>query len=351
MTENQAADNRQDRDLAMDTQVNSSSQNEAGVKIETENLNDLISLQNQFFQNLEVTGKSENTIKNYRTDLECFNKYLVNNQKNFSIEKVDLPQILHYGNYLQEKYQSDNSRRRRVQALRIFFDYLVGKGIFQSNLVKKIPTSPKFLDRPKPTPFSDVKTLWVYLLEQEKKTTDLAQLVVRRNQVIFLLIFGSGLKVSDIAKLSRKSINLGQNPRVLVQPNKRDPYTVPLPEIAINVIRKYQAQLKAMMAQQELAFDHLLFNANPYRIISGGISARGLEILFEELRTKMVLHLTPKSLRQACIYKWLHQGHPETLIKEWMGVAPSYSLKPYRESLKDHLYNDYFLLELYKEHA
>lgn len=314
-----------------------------GIVVEDQNFNDLIRLQNLFFQNLEDSGKSENTIKNYRTDLECFNKYLMDQQKNVAIERIDLPQILHYGSYLQEKYQSDNSRRRRVQALRIFFDYLVNKGVFHSNLVKKIPTSPKFLDKPKPTPFSDVKTLWVYLLEQEKKTNDLAQLVVRRNQVIFLLIFGAGLKVSDIAKLSRKSVNLGQHPRVLVHPPKRDPYTVPLPEMAIQVIRKYQTQLKAVMAHQGLAFDELLFNANPYRIISGGISARGLEILFEEMRTKLVLHLTPKSLRQACIYKWLHQGHPETLIKEWMGVAPSYSLKPYRESLKDHLYNDFFL--------
>lgn len=324
-------------------------QESQAIIVEDENVEDLIHLQHQFFKKLETSGKSENTIKNYRTDLECFNKYLVKNQKNISIEKIDLPQILHYGSYLQEKYQSDNSRRRRVQALRIFFDYLVGKGIFQSNMVKKIPTSPKFLDKPKPTPFSDVKTLWVYFLEQEKKATDLAQLVVRRNQVIFLLIFGAGLKVSDIAKLDRKAISLGQNPRVMVTPPKRDPYTVPLPEVAVPVIKKYLNQLKAMMTNQELSFDHLLFNANPYRIISGGISARGLEILFEEIRNKLVLHLTPKSLRQACIFKWLHQGHPETLIKEWMGVAPSYSLKLYRESLKDFLYNDYFLMELHKE--
>ena len=134
MTENQSADNRQENNLTTVSEVQSMTNNAVGVEVETENLNDLISLQNQFFQNLEITGKSENTIKNYRTDLECFNKYLVKNQKNFSIEKIDLPQILHYGNYLQERYQSDNSRRRRVQALRIFFDYLVGKGVFESNI-------------------------------------------------------------------------------------------------------------------------------------------------------------------------------------------------------------------------
>ncbi|MGB0455116.1 MAG: tyrosine-type recombinase/integrase, partial [Bacteriovoracaceae bacterium] len=300
---------------------------------------------------LRDQGKSDNTLKNYRTDIQCFNRYLIEmmKQTKLSLDNIDLPQILEYGKYLQEKYQSDNSRRRRVQALRIFFDFLVERGIYSSNIVKKIPTSPKFLDIPKPTPFSDVKTLWMYLIDQEKSTTGLQQLVSRRNQLIFLLIYGSGLKVSDISGLTRKNVVFGSSPRVIIQPKKRDPYSIPLPKVFENVYRKYYKQLKTIMEQQNHNFAHLLFNANPYRILAGGISSRGLEILFEELRTKLMLHLTPKSLRQACIFKWFHDGAPESLIKEWMGVAPSYSFKSYRDCASENIYNDLFLNEMYRE--
>ncbi|MBT3585642.1 MAG: hypothetical protein HN509_12120, partial [Halobacteriovoraceae bacterium] len=65
---------------------------------------------------------------------------------------------------------------------------------------------------------------------------------------------------------------------------------------------------------------------------------------------KLIINLTPKSLRQACIFKWLQQGEKEGTIKEWMGVAPSYSLKLYKEHAAQHLYRDDFLEELYKHH-
>jgi hypothetical protein len=48
------------------------------------------------------------------------------------------------------------------------------------------------------------------------------------------------------------------------------------------------------------------------------------------MKTKM----TAKSLRQACIFKWLNMNIPHTTMKEWMGVTPSYSLDLYLEELK-----------------
>lgn len=311
---------------------------------------DLLSLEKEFITHLEGMGRSLNTLKNYRTDLDCFNYYLKNKKENLDISDFTIAQVEQYGIYLQEKYKSDNSRRRRVQALRIFFDYLVSKNLFDSNPVRKLPTSPKFLDIPRPTPFIDVKTLWVYLLEEEQNPNVMSQLMAKRNQVTFLLIFGAGLKVSDLAELKREHIFIGKESRVLVHHPKRDPYTIPLPEIFPFVYNEYIELLEKQKVESRIDFDELLFNANPYKILSGGLSPRGLEIIFEELRKKLMLTLTPKSLRQACIFKWLHQGHNDTSIKEWMGVAPSYSLKLYKDHLDKYIYNEGFLLELYRNH-
>lgn len=308
---------------------------------------DLLALQDSFFVELRNKGRSGNTLKNYRTDLQCFNQYLRNERNSLNIDDFTIPHIQEYDKYLQKKYSSDNSKRRRVQALRIFFDYMVGQELFDSNPVRKLPTSPKFLDIPRPTPFIDVKTLWEYLLKESQTGNKMNRLLSTRNQVVMLLIFGGGLKVSDITRLKVEDIFLGDEPRVLVKPEKRDPYTVPLPMVFSAIFQEYRNILEREKKIAGLDFDNVLFNANPYQILSGGLSPRGLEIVFEELRKKLMLTLTPKSLRQACIFKWLQKKKNETLIKEWMGVAPSYSLKLYRDHLSSHVYDDKFLQELF----
>ena len=316
-------------------------------KTQTLNNSPLLLLEQKFFDLLRAQGKSANTLKNYRTDLQCFNLYLIENQKSLDISKYAIEEIQEYGKYIQNRYSSDNSRRRRIQALRIFFDFLVSEGIVPGNPVRKLPTSPKFLDIPRPSSFANIKTLWSHLLEESNNPHKMTQLLARRNQVISLLIFGAGLKVSDISKLKLDHITLGDTPRVLVTPQKRDPYTVELPNIFNTVYKNYLALLTGAKEEGKLVFDNVLFNANPHRILSGGLSARGLEIIFEELRKKLLLEMTPKSLRQACIFKWLHAEKADNLIKQWMGVAPSYSLKLYKEHMHKHIYSDGFLEEMF----
>jgi site-specific recombinase XerD len=313
---------------------------------------DLLNLQAEFFVKLKGLGRSVNTLKNYKTDLDCFNSYLQKNQTVVDISKFSMPQVLLYGTYLESKYSSDNSRRRRVQALRIFFDFLVEQNIMTSNPVRKLPTSPKFLDIPRPTPFIDIKTLWEHLLESSLTKNNINRLLAKRNQISILLIFGAGLKVSDIAKLKRSKITLGASKsepaRVMINHPKRDPYTVPIPAIFNEIYTDYIKELEELKKFSQIEFDEILFNANPYRILNGGLSPRGLEIIFEDLRKKLIITLTPKSLRQACIFKWLQDEVNDNLIKEWLGVAPSYSLKLYKDHVDKHLYSHEFLSEIYQ---
>src|SRR5690606_19108477 len=206
----------------------------------------------------------------------------------------------------------------------------------------------KFLDIPRPTAFSEVKTLWEYLLAEEQAPENLNKLIALRNQLVVLFIYGAGLKVSDLSHLKNRQLLLkGDIPRVMIEHPKRDPYTIPLPEIFFEVWQRYEKALALEKERAGLTFDEVLFAANPHRILAGSLSARGMEVIFEEIRGKLMITLTPKSLRQACIYKWLKLGLNDATVKEWLGVAPSYSLKPYRDSLKDHVYSDEFLRELW----
>ncbi|MEK6623618.1 MAG: site-specific integrase, partial [Bdellovibrionota bacterium] len=240
----------------------------------------------EFLNELGRKDRSKNTLKNYRTDLDCFSEYLEKHCGHPGLLGFDLGAILEYGKFLQKKYTSDNSRRRRVQTLRIFFDSLVKQGIFPDNPVRKIPTSPKFLDIPRPASFSEIKTLWHCLLEEATSTNPMSALLAKRNQVIFLLIYGAGLKVSDIAEMQQQDLILsGHEIRVLVKPWRRDPYSVPLPISFKPIYENYLKALVPMKSISQVDFSYLLFNANPYKILRGGLSHRGLEIVMEEYRS------------------------------------------------------------------
>lgn len=304
----------------------------------------ILSLQEEFYHSMQRKGRSVNTLKNYKTDLDCFNQYLTDLQKNLDISNYSLQEILEYGKYLEAKYSSDNSRRRRIQALRLFFDFLVEKAVFSSNPVKKIPVSPKFLDIPRPSPFSHVKTLWLYLLKQDHKDlSNLERLKAMRNQLIFLLVYTSGLKVSDISSLERSSFSFGKTSRVIIQHPKRDPYSVALCETFKKIYESYIELLETVKVSHQIDFSEIFFNANAHKILSGGISSRGIELIFDSWRKELMIEVTPKSLRQSCIFTWIHKDINETVIKEWLGVAPDYSLKLYKDHSLQHLFNDSFI--------
>ncbi|MBT4793209.1 MAG: site-specific integrase [Halobacteriovoraceae bacterium] len=295
----------------------------------------LTNYQKSFLKSLELQGKSFNTVKNYKTDLNIFNTYLINKGRDLIINEVTITEISEYGEYLKNKYNSPNSIRRRVQALRIFFDYLIREEIFDHNPVKKMLVQPKVVDLPKPTPFKIAKALKEQLQSSADNEKGHVQLLAQRNIILFDLIYG-GLKVSDIERLEHAHIILAENKyRVIISPDKRDPYTISLDKTFNDNYTKYEKLLEQAKNRDKTDFSKLMFNANPFKILSGGLSARGIEVIFKELSNEINHQITAKYLRQAAIFKWLSLGTPHSRIKEWMGVQPKYSLKPYLDLQSD----------------
>ena len=300
---------------------------------------DFLELEKNFLRLLKRRKKGLNTLKNYRTDLNCFNDYLLEREGRTAFRAFPIPWVRDYGEYLERRYASDNSRRRRIQTLRRFFDYLAQGGFLSENPIRALSPAPKFLDRPRPTPPEEVKAIWTHLQKESDGPSPLASLTALRNQVIFLLIYGPGLKVSDLSSLEREHLFFGKNPRVLIRPPKRDPYSVPLTPSFPLVFKRYRESLKAVGGPFGR---EVFFHANRYQILSGGLSSRGIEAIFREFREKITVTATPKSLRQSCICRWLGKGHQEGLIKEWLGTAPGHSLEPFREYLPHYLYAGVF---------
>ncbi len=304
---------------------------------------ELLKEQSLFIKNLEDKGKSFNTIKNYKTDLNCFNKFIGENRPDLKITQVTISEAQDYSRFLIKKYNSPNSIRRRVQALRIFFDFLIEKGEVDHNPIKKVIVAPKMIVAPKPVNFKDIKKFHDYLIVGINQRQGLEKLLFLRNKIIFDLIYGAGLKVSDIAILKTNNIleDKNGNFRVLINHPKKDPITISLGKTFNSFFYEYKRALELQCEKDNIEFSHLLFNSNPYSILAGGISPRGIEILFKDLSKKTDTLITAKCLRQSCIVKWIFQNKAQSSIKEWMGVQPAYSLKYYVDLAKTYEFLDF----------
>ena len=296
----------------------------------------LLKLQENFCASLGLAGKSFNTIKNYKTDLNIFNKFLISKGAKLTLNEVTDEQIKEYSRFLEMKYNSPNSIRRRVQALRLFFDYLIQNDIYDYNPIKKMVVRPKVVDKPNPPKFHIIKKIVGDIFEKAENSNGHTKLLHLRNLVLIHLIYEAGLKVSDIENIKSEHIKKSKGfYRILIAPDKKEPYMVTMPESFSDLHVLYIQLLSERKEKDEVSFDDYLFNANPYRVLKGSLSSRGIEVIFKELSKKFKTTLTAKSLRQACIFRWLIENKPESRIKELMGVQPNYSLTPYKELIAE----------------
>ena len=304
--------------------------------------------QQAFLKELEKKGKSFNTLKNYRTDLNIFLGFLTLKGRSTELSGISAEELKEFNHYLHEKYNSPNSIRRRVQALRIFWDYLIENGLYDKNPIKNLIVEPKVVDLPRPAPYHLIKKIYEDLSTDKSDQKSLDKLLSLRNLILIHLIYGGGLKVSDLDGIKQKHISEYKGTyRVTIFSKNKEPQSIPLPASFGPDFEEYQMALENRKNLDQIDFNDLLFNANPYKILSGRLSPRGIEIIFKEVSKKYKKEITAKSLRQSCIFNWLIKGHPDARVKEWMGVQPQYSLSPFKKLLTDKK-EDYLFQDLGK---
>lgn len=149
-----------------------------------------------FVRHIEIERNlSKNTIVSYRADLEKFGEFLHLN--NYKLEEIDSEKITRYILFLKRKGLSSSSVIRNLSAVRNLYRFVAGQGIVKDYGVYDIE-SPR------------VHRMLPEVLSREEIDVLIKNISGRdrfRNLAIVELIYGAGLRVSEVAGIKLEDIN------------------------------------------------------------------------------------------------------------------------------------------------
>lgn len=144
---------------------------------------------------------SAHTIKSYQTDLDQFQKYLLFQYECTEPETARPPMLRSWVVSLMEEGFNPSSINRKIAALRAFYGYLRKKrhiGADPTIMLSALKT------RTKLPAFVEEKSMEL-LFEEGVFPDDFAGL---RDRVIVELLYGSGIRLSELVELEVKDLNL-----------------------------------------------------------------------------------------------------------------------------------------------
>jgi len=147
-------------------------------------------------------GLSNNSIMSYSEDLAQFLTFLEKNRINTVID-VDTTAILAWLIDLAKKGLSAKSRARHLISIRGFFKYLLNEKVISANPLKNVDIPKIGLSLPKFLTVAEVSALL-----DVPDTRNPREL---RNSAMMEIMYGSGLRVSELVSLKLQDVNLDAN--------------------------------------------------------------------------------------------------------------------------------------------
>ena len=174
-------------------------------------------------------GLSTNSIKSYEYDLNLFKNFIQSNKMSdtpFNCRPETVKNYL-YNNLSNKK---SRSQARSISAIKSYFNYLIFEGYIKKSPISDIE-SPK-LEKKLPEVLTELE------IEKLIKSFDMQQNFGQRNKTIIEVLYGTGIRVSELVNLKLSNIFFKESIIKIIGKGNKERF-VPLGRIASNEIRKY----------------------------------------------------------------------------------------------------------------
>lgn len=241
----------------------------------------------------------DNTVESYLLDLMSFLKWFNNDVRITTKED-----ILNYISFLRGNL-NEKSINRHISSLKSFYSYLADMNYISINpledisILKVKKTLPKYLSTEEVDKLLNIKlnTAFDY-----------------RNKAMLEVIYGTGLRVSELVKLEYSNIDF-ENSIIRVKGKGKKDRIVPLGEIASYYLKIYINDYRSKLLNKN--------NYNEIFLNNHGkpITRQGFNFILENIRreTGIEKELTPHTLRHSFATHLLEGGADIRSIQEMLG--------------------------------
>ena len=246
-------------------------------------------------------GLSENTLLAYRNDLMEFFDYLYSININ-EVDKISRSNLSSFIKYLSENNIKTSSQVRKIASIKGFFRFLCSRDVIKSNpaLSINIPKVPKRL--PKVLSVSEIQNL----LSSNLSILDGA---------IFELLYGCGLRVSELVNLDIRNVNIQTSILKTMGKGSKE-RIIPFGKKAKNAILKYLKQREkiASLGLIGSAKNALLVNEKGEKI-----SRQYVYSLIHDLGKNINKQISPHTIRHSFATHLLENGADLRVVQELLG--------------------------------
>lgn len=249
---------------------------------------------------------SQNTYESYKLDLETFINYLESKKIN-NLNILTEQHIVDYLRYLkEEKYLNSRSIERHLTTLRNYFKYMFKIKNVDKDIMVNIDNLKLTKSLPEVLTVEEIDNLLDIKLENPFNY---------RTKAMLELMYGSGLRVSELVNLTLYSIDLYNN-TILIEGKGHKERIVPLGDVAKYYLELYLEQRSLLIKRKNGISDKLFLNNHGLPITRNGFNYLLNNILKEKGINKKV---TPHTLRHSFATHMLNNGADLRTIQELLG--------------------------------
>lgn len=264
---------------------------------------------------------SNHSITAYAKDLSELAIYIDEEKLGSDIKVVDFYVLRGFITTLYDKELSKSSIERKISTLKSFFKFLYRRGIIADNPARmlKFPKKEKYL--PNVFNVDDIFTL----LDLPDKSTPMGM----RDALILELLYGTGVRVSELVGLDRSMVDL-QGMRILVLGKGKKERIVPLAPELISLIKDYYKVMYDIVSEGRVVeSDALIINRLGTRMTDRTIR-RVVETYLK--KAGLPLDYSPHSFRHTFATHLLEGGADLRSIQELLGHESLATTQKYTHS-------------------
>lgn len=272
-------------------------------------------------------GLSENTIKAYERDLEDYLNHLIKYRNIVDIKNVNRRDILAYLKTLSKNDIKAVSITRKLSSIKGFHEFMLKENIVSEDVSYDIKTPKLEKNLPNVLTVDEIITLMELVSGDEPLSL--------RNLALLELIYGSGLRVSELLNLNLQDIHFNAKYVRIIGKGKKE-RIVPINDMSIKAIKNYLANGRVHLVKEE---NNVLF-LNQY---GNKLSRQGFFKILKKLASNAGINkeISPHTLRHSFATHLLENGIDLRSLQELLGHEDISTTQIYTHISKSHLKESY----------